>query len=51
MNITNSAIHNNASDAAFTAAARGEPVGMAQIIVSIRTEYQKLDRRIYEAEC
>ena len=49
-NITGGTIHTIAINAAFMAAEQGEPVGMSQILASIRTEYQKLERQIYEAD-
>ncbi|MGR3275339.1 ATP-binding protein [Acaryochloris marina NIES-2412] len=49
-NITGGTIHTVALNAAFMAARQREAVGMSQILASIRTEYQKLDRQIYEAE-
>ncbi len=49
-NITGGTIHTIAINAAFMAAEQGEPVGMSQILASVRTEYQKLDRQIYEAD-
>lgn len=49
-NIAGGAIHTIALNAAFLAAEQGESVGMEQILAAIRTEYEKLDRPIYEAE-
>ena len=49
-NIAGGAIHTIALNAAFMAAQQSKSVGMEQILAAIRTEYEKLDRPIYEAE-
>ncbi len=50
LNLTGGSIHNIAVNAAFMAAANGEPVGMSLLLDAARTEFRKLERNINEAE-
>jgi len=50
LNLTGGTIHNIVINAAFIAAQQGVPVGMEQILAAARTEYNKLERPIYEAD-
>jgi hypothetical protein len=50
LNLTGGSIHNIALNAAFLAAQRGTPVTMPLILQAGRTEFNKLDRPINEAD-
>ena len=49
-NLTGGSVHTVALNAAFMAAAAGTPVTMPLLLEAIRTEYDKLERPINEAE-
>ena len=50
LNLTGGNIHNIALNAAFLAAPGGHPVTMPLILHAARTELQKLDRPVNEAD-
>lgn len=49
-NLTGGSVHNVALNAAFMAAGAGTPVTMPLVLEAIRTEYDKLERPINEAD-
>lgn len=49
-NLTGGSVHNVALNAAFMAAAAGTPVTMSLVLEAMRTEYDKLEQPINEAE-
>jgi ATP-dependent 26S proteasome regulatory subunit len=50
VNMAGGNIRNIAINAAFMAAAEGEPVGMGHLLRATRMEYAKLDRSLTDAE-
>jgi hypothetical protein len=50
LSLTGGSIHNVALNAAFLAAHAGEPVTMAHVLTSARTELRRLDRPVNEAD-